>query len=54
MPTYVYHCNKCGETFERSEGMGEHGRKKPRCPACKSTRVGQRLTPVTVKTSRKS
>lgn len=54
MPIYVYHCEKCGASFERVESMSRHGSTRPRCPECKSPRVQQSFTPVSVKTSKKS
>ena len=29
MPTYVYRCEQCGETFERIETISEHEKAKP-------------------------
>jgi len=54
MPTYAYACRKCGHEFQRREKISEHGEKKVRCPGCKSTRVEQVFTPVSVKTRKKS
>ena len=34
MPTYVYRCEQCQETFEQVETMSEHGASKPQCPKC--------------------
>lgn len=54
MPTYAYHCEKCGETFERVETMAEHEKAKPSCPKCKSKKVTRTPSPFIAKTSRKS
>ncbi len=54
MPTYAYHCEKCGERFERSERMAQHESSKPRCPKCKSPKVQQDMTPFYARTARKS
>jgi predicted nucleic acid-binding Zn ribbon protein len=29
MPTYAYRCQQCGEIFEQSEPISEHGQIKP-------------------------
>lgn len=54
MPVYAYRCAKCGGEFEIVESIGEHARRKHRCPSCKSPRVERVLAPVFAKTSRKS
>ncbi len=54
MPTYVYHCQKCGNNFERTEHVAEHESAKLRCPKCKSTKVGHVMTPFFAKTAKKS
>ncbi|WP_333840322.1 FmdB family zinc ribbon protein [Pelomicrobium sp.] len=54
MPIYEYQCRECGEKFERSEPMAEHGREKPRCPKCGGDKVEPLLAPFFAKTSRKS
>ena len=54
MPTYDYACEKCGQSFQRTEKISEHGSKKVLCPECKSTRVQQVFKSVFVKTSKKS
>jgi putative FmdB family regulatory protein len=54
MPTYEYVCRKCDQTFSRIERISEHGEKKVKCPACKSTRVEQVFGSVFVKTGKKS
>jgi putative FmdB family regulatory protein len=54
MPTYEYRCEKCGERFERTESLSEHGSVRPRCPKCGSKSVSQVLSPFYARTSRKS
>lgn len=54
MPTYEYRCEKCGEKFERTEGMTEHGSARPRCPKCGSESVTQVLGSFYAQTSKKS
>jgi putative FmdB family regulatory protein len=54
MPTYEYECKKCGHGFSLIMAMGEHGKKKSRCPKCKSEQVKQVITSVFVTTSKKS
>ena len=54
MPTYTYHCEKCGETFERVETMAEHEKAKPKCPKCESKKVTRKPSAFIAKTSRKS
>ena len=39
MPTYQYHCKKCGKSFERSEHIAEHEKSHPLCPKCRSAQV---------------
>jgi putative FmdB family regulatory protein len=54
MPTYVYRCDQCQETFERVETMSEHGASKPRCPKCGGDQVVNMPAPFTAKTTKKS
>lgn len=54
MPTYEYHCKKCGERFERIEHVSEHGAKKPKCPQCGSKATEPVLSAFFAKTSKKS
>ena len=54
MPTYQYQCDKCGKTFTRVERISSHGRRKPACPKCQSTKVTQVMTSFFAKTARKS
>ena len=55
MPMYEYECADCSRTFDEKESFEEHDRHKEiRCPHCGGTKVHQLVTPVGVKTSRKS
>jgi putative FmdB family regulatory protein len=56
MPTYEYRCTDCGERFTRLESIQQHDRQRPApaCPKCRSPDVERVLTPVFVKTIRKS
>jgi putative FmdB family regulatory protein len=54
MPTYEYRCEACGHEFTTTLGIAEHERTKPQCPMCKSDKVQQCVSAVSVKTSRKS
>ncbi len=54
MPMYEYRCTKCRKKFVKSESISAHGRKRPRCPKCKSVQVQQILAPFYAKTIKKS
>lgn len=54
MPTYEYRCEKCGKVFSVIMSISEHDTAKKRCPKCKSPRVVQQLSVVSIKTSIKS
>jgi len=54
MPTYDYACEKCDHHFSLVETIHEHDRRRPKCPACKSTSVKRVFTPFYAKTVRKS
>lgn len=54
MPTYEFVCEKCNNTFTRVMRISEYGKKKIRCPKCKSTRVKQQITGFQTITSKKS
>jgi putative FmdB family regulatory protein len=54
MPTYSYHCEKCGKKFTRVEAISAHDRHKVACPKCHSRQVSQVLRPFFAKTSKKS
>jgi putative FmdB family regulatory protein len=54
MPTYRYHCRKCGEVFERVEHLAEHGQAPHECPKCRGREVEPVLGTFYAKTSKKS
>jgi putative FmdB family regulatory protein len=54
VPTYRYHCQKCGADFEHSEHVKDHEEKRHRCPKCKTTKVTTVPGAFFAKTSRKS
>ncbi len=54
MPTYDYHCEACDKSFTTHLSMKEHERKNIACPRCGSHRVKQRVSSVSVITSKKS
>ncbi len=54
MPTYDYHCDKCGKNFSLLLTIGEHDKAKVSCPKCKSKKVSQRIAGFTAITSKKS
>ena len=54
MPTYSYHCEKCGKKFERTETMSEHEAAQTKCPNCGSKKVSTVPGRVYVVTTKKS
>jgi len=54
MPTYEYKCKKCNKSFSLMLTISEHGKKKVRCPKCKTLRVAQQVTSFQAITSKKS
>ena len=54
MPTYEYRCEKCRRRFSRVEPISQHGKKRPKCPKCASTKVEQVFSPFFAKTDKKS
>ncbi len=54
MPTYDYHCEKCGRQFTLSQSIAEHDKKQTICPECGSDKVTQLISPFIAKTARKS
>ena len=54
MPTYQYRCVACGQQFERTEHISEHGQAQPRCPKCASENTQAQPAAFFAKTSRKS
>ena len=53
MPTYTYRCEKCGQVFEQTEHLAQHGGNH-RCPKCGSTTVQHQPTRFFAQTSKKS
>lgn len=54
MPTYSYHCDKCGQDFERAESISEHEAAKPRCPKCGARQVSWTPRSMNIITKKKS
>jgi len=55
MPVYEFRCKKCSKNFDDKETFAEHDKHpQVKCPDCGSTDVEEVMTPVGVKTSRKS
>jgi len=54
MPVYEFICEKCNKPFTLAIPVSEYGKKKFRCPKCKSTRVKQQITAFQTITSKKS
>ena len=57
MPTYEFHCEKCGKNFEQVWALAEYDKRikeKRKCPSCGSSRVVKAISMVQVKTSKKS
>lgn len=54
MPTYDFVCGKCQKRFTLTLKLADYEKKKYRCPACKSKKVGQRITAFQAITSKKS
>lgn len=54
MPTYDYHCTKCGNDFSIIEHIATHEASKAKCPSCKSKKVERVFGNVMVKTKKKS
>jgi putative FmdB family regulatory protein len=54
MPTYQYHCEKCGKKFERTETISEHEAMVSKCPKCGTKKVFFVPGNVYVVTSKKS
>jgi len=54
MPTYSYHCDKCGKRFSRVEPLSAHGKRAPACPKCGARKVRQVFGAFFAKTSKKS
>lgn len=57
MPTYEFHCEKCGKNFEQVWSLSEYDKQikaTHKCPKCGSTKVVKTISAVQVKTSKKS
>lgn len=54
MPNYQFECKKCGHRFELTETIGDHDKHEEKCPECGSKDVAAVLTPVNVRTRKKS
>ena len=54
MPTYSFHCRKCGHNFDAILSFAEYEGKKAKCPKCGSKSLEQRLGAFFAKTSKKS
>jgi putative FmdB family regulatory protein len=54
MPTYEYRCDNCGRRFSRVEPISRHGKKRPKCPKCNSTKVVQVFSSFFAQTAKKS
>jgi putative FmdB family regulatory protein len=54
MPTYGYTCQKCKKKFELKLTIGEHDKKRVRCPKCSSAAVDANVASFFATTSKKS
>lgn len=54
MPLYDFRCLNCKRTFTLVLSVKELEEKKHTCPKCKSKKVEEEITRVTVVTSKKS
>ena len=54
MPTYEFHCRKCGEVFTVRERISEVGARPVTCPKCKSREVERLMSGFYARTPRKS
>jgi len=54
MAVYDFRCEKCRKKFTITMPISDHGKKRIRCPKCRSTQVTQVLQSVFVQTSKKS
>ena len=54
MPSYDYHCEKCGHDFTVMMTIAKHVKGKTKCPKCKSKKVKHKIEAFYAKTSRKS
>lgn len=54
MPVYEYRCTECEEEFTVRMTIGEHERKRPKCPECGSRKIRQIYSSFFAKTGKKS
>jgi putative FmdB family regulatory protein len=55
MPVYEFRCKKCSKTFDETETFAEHDKHpEVKCPHCGSADVEPIMTPVEVRTRKKS
>jgi putative FmdB family regulatory protein len=54
MPTYDYTCQKCKKKFTLNMTIGEHDKKRVKCPRCSSQAVKQSVQAFFATTSKKS
>ena len=54
MPVYEFKCKKCGHHFELTEKISQHDKHKEKCPECGSRSIQNVISPVNVKTAKKS
>lgn len=54
MPSYDYHCEKCGHDFTAQTTIEKHVKGRTTCPKCKGRKVRHKLERFFAKTSRKS
>jgi putative FmdB family regulatory protein len=54
VPTYAYHCEQCGTSFEETQSMAEHEAGEIRCPKCGGEKVTSVISTFFAKTSKKS
>jgi putative FmdB family regulatory protein len=45
MPLYEYHCNECGEEFEKMVRFSE-ANQSPACPACQSEDTRKKISAI--------
>lgn len=54
MPTYDYHCRRCGETFSVRERIADYKPGEATCPKCKSQDVERVISGFYARVPRKS
>jgi putative FmdB family regulatory protein len=56
MAVYEFRCQKCRKDFELTLSFDDYDRRKGKikCPKCRSSKVGRRITSFEVQTSRKT